>query len=516
MEDALRSISHGMDEALNQTLNRIQSQPPSRARLGMSALMWIAFANSPLTATELREVLAIRPGAKTLNQKYRPSQRLITECCQGLVTIDEEDSGIHLVHYAIQEFLEDQSERIFPSAQDELAEACLTYLHFDVFAQGCCDDPSDIRKRIEEYPLLPYAARHWGSHVRKSRDKKVQYLTLNLLSSAPRRAFSTQIQCFSQGYREIYWEADEANSQSALHIACNFGLQSVAYQILDNKYVDVDAATHMGTTALIRAASSGHIELVQMLLKKGADPTKSNWYGSALHCAAEAGRSQVVKILADTGMDVDLRDNFGRTSLHCAAAEGHLSTIEALLDKGADLNARDEEGQMMIHYAARRGYEGLLWRLLKEGKVDAAAKGVAGETMLHGAASGDKRNIIRLLLKFGAPIDAGDDRGYTPLHYATLSGKKEVAAMLIEEGADVNVEAKDGFTTISFVRSVLRGLEAKTGVSVDIKTQYPQEATEALATMIAGLVLIEPKARRVRASSACQNCRARKVKVFLE
>ena len=132
-------------------------------------------------------------------------------------------------------------------------------------------------------------------------------------------------------------------------------------------------------TPLMRAAFSGDLELVKLLLSYGADPkivSKDN--ETVLMAAAgtgfipgyqQAGRSaaerlEVVKLLIDLGQDVNAADNYGITPLMVAANIGDVPIIQYLIDKGADLSAHDlgkkNDGQfgssiellMPIDYAA--------------------------------------------------------------------------------------------------------------------------------------------------------------------
>jgi uncharacterized protein len=108
-------------------------------------------------------------------------------------------------------------------------------------------------------------------------------------------------------------------------------------------------------TALMRAAFSGDIELVKLLLSYGADPnivSKDN--ETTLLAAAGNGfipgynkgrtpaeRLEVVKLLVELGQDVNAADNYGITPLMVAANIGDVPVIQYLIDKGADLAAYD-------------------------------------------------------------------------------------------------------------------------------------------------------------------------------
>lgn len=450
MEDALEAMPHDLHQAFYQTLARVQRQPDGRKRLGMNILLWVSHAQGSLTVTELSEAMAVKPGNTSLNPRRRPSQNIMIECCLGLVTVDRESSSVRLVHYALQEFFRDHREEIFPSGEDEIAEICITYLCFDDFVRGSCESEAAIERLIQNSPLLRYSSSYWGHHVRFSHCDRIYGLALRLLHSQPRRALSIQIQRYSQGYRAEYWEPDEVNSHNAFHWACSHGLQTAMCIILDSEDIDIDAATYMGTTALIRAASSGHLDLVKLLMSRGADPTKANWYGTVLHCAAEAGQCESISFLLDSGMNIDLRDTFGRTPLHCASNQRHVLAMELLLDMGADPNARDKAGNMLIHDTAQTGDERLMRRLLGDVRVDISATTVRDATVLHCAARGGHANIVRMLLDVGARIDARGHGGCTALHLAAGWGREDVVRLLVEAGANVNAKTDDKATARYF------------------------------------------------------------------
>ena len=457
MEDAIEAMPSDLHQAFYQTLSRIQRQPDGQRRLGLNVLLWVSHAQGLLTVAELSEALAVKVGDTSLNPRRRPLQNMMVECCMGLITVDQKRSNVRLVHYALQEFFWDHREKIFPSGEDEIAEKCIAYLFLDDFACGCCEAETDIEHLMKDFPLLRYASSYWGHHVRLSSFDRVYRLALKLLHSPPRRALAVQIQRFSQGLREYYWEPDEAKSNDAFHCACSFGLETVVCDMLDSEDINIDDATHIGTTALIRAASSGHVGLVKLLISRGADRAISNWYGSALHCAAEAGQCECIRTLLESGMDIELKDNFGRTPLHCATDRRHTSAIELLLDMGADPNAGDDDGLMLIHDAAQTGDERLMRRLLGDVQVNVAATTATGMTVLHYAAMGGHVNIVRMLLDVRVEIDARSDSGWTALHLAASQGKEDAVRLLVEAGADMNAKRDDYATAKSSAAAANHG-----------------------------------------------------------
>lgn len=268
----------------------------------MEALRWLAFSKRPLTADELRDVLSVKEGQKNRETEFQPSIQVILECCQGLVLMDQE-SSLRLAHYTVQEYLVSAAATLFPTAHRSMSLTCLTYLMMDEFQSGPLDDSSAIDRRFTEYPFLSYAACHWYTHARKVEGcNDLDARTLEFLRSPHLRAAATQANYSCYGYNWNYCQPGECLSDTALHFACWGGLEKIVYQLLCEEEVNVNLQTLIGTTPILSAAGAGHEKIVQMLLDYKADPYIENWYGNALHCAAEAGRCAVIRLLVSHGM----------------------------------------------------------------------------------------------------------------------------------------------------------------------------------------------------------------------
>jgi uncharacterized protein len=108
-----------------------------------------------------------------------------------------------------------------------------------------------------------------------------------------------------------------------------------------------------GDTALALAAERGHIELVKVLLKNGADVNAKNLNGvTALMRAAENDRAAAVKILLAHHANCDAGDIINCTPLMRAAYRGHVDVVKELLAHGADANARNAFGSASISLIA--------------------------------------------------------------------------------------------------------------------------------------------------------------------
>jgi uncharacterized protein len=110
-----------------------------------------------------------------------------------------------------------------------------------------------------------------------------------------------------------------------------------------------------GATPFLRAAQSGDIVLLKLLLAHGADPKIPTDFGdTALTAAGGIGwvegvtyeRSpkenlEAVKLLLDLGLDPNAANHDGRTALMGAAHKGRNDVIQLLVDRGAKVDARD-------------------------------------------------------------------------------------------------------------------------------------------------------------------------------
>jgi len=93
----------------------------------------------------------------------------------------------------------------------------------------------------------------------------------------------------------------------------------------------VNATGHSNNTLLIRATIFGKVEIVRLLLEKGADTGLKNIAGiTALMAAAMEHRVEIIKILLDAGAAKGAKDGEGNTALNYAK-EGESDNKEEIL-----------------------------------------------------------------------------------------------------------------------------------------------------------------------------------------
>ena len=70
-----------------------------------------------------------------------------------------------------------------------------------------------------------------------------------------------------------------------------------------------------------------------------------------LHWAATHNDTDTIRLLLDSGEDVNQRNKYGLTPLHKAAFLGQTDAVKMLLANGADIAAKDKQGQTPLKYA---------------------------------------------------------------------------------------------------------------------------------------------------------------------
>jgi uncharacterized protein len=126
---------------------------------------------------------------------------------------------------------------------------------------------------------------------------------------------------------------------------------------------DVDGKSPDGFTALHLAAFFGHIATARALLQRGApvDVVSTNYLRvRPLNSAAAGQHVEIVRMLLERGADPDDPEGAGFTPLHAAAENGDIDSARLLLDAGADATRKAGDGRIPADFARARGHEDLV------------------------------------------------------------------------------------------------------------------------------------------------------------
>jgi ankyrin repeat protein len=160
---------------------------------------------------------------------------------------------------------------------------------------------------------------------------------------------------------------------------------------------EVNAQNESGKTAMMYAAFSGKVKIIQRLKYGGGSYEKCDKSGSfVIHYAIDGGNLDCIQWLLVDGVDVNTRDaSFGWTPLIRAACINSTKEVAELLIRfGADINAKDKDCKTALIISVINGNQPFVEALVEHG-ADLGFKNEYGKTAYDLAVSMDRRRVIK-------------------------------------------------------------------------------------------------------------------------
>ncbi|XP_010155927.1 PREDICTED: 2-5A-dependent ribonuclease [Eurypyga helias] len=199
-------------------------------------------------------------------------------------------------------------------------------------------------------------------------------------------------------------------------------------ELLLERGLNINDHDDNGFTAFMEAAWYGNEEALKFLYSKGAnvnlrravseEKAKLHKGGvTALMDACREGHFSAVKTLVqEMGADVNICDNKDRNALIHALKKGcdkgryesAVSIGRFLLDHGVDVNSKDECGKTALILTVEMQSPDLVEALLEKGEIDIDDADEEGNTALMVAVEKNDHNIVKLLCEKGARTDVGN------------------------------------------------------------------------------------------------------------
>jgi len=302
-------------------------------------------------------------------------------------------------------------------------------------------------------------------------------------------------------------QASRADGMTPLIFAAQFSTPAIV-DLLLKRGADPNAATKDGLNALMAGAAS--FEKTRLLLRHGAEPkAKTGFRLSVVDIAAgEPGNAKTVKLLLDGGAKL------APSALATAASIGDADTLDLLIQCGADINF---DNGAALEAAAKAGHVRIMKQLLAAGAHATNHAGAVRDAAIHG-----HREAVELLVTRGAEVNrpGGLDR-YSSLMQAADSDylPVEVVQFLLRNGADPTYKSPaNGETALSLARkrgrtAVVEALEAGgTGEAVasdatpSAPSKSPGPVPDARAAVEKSLALLQKTGPRFFKNTGCISC----------
>ncbi len=185
-----------------------------------------------------------------------------------------------------------------------------------------------------------------------------------------------------------------------------------------------------GTPLLVLAAYSSKLEMVQLVLNRGADVNIAQEPGiTALSVAAATNNVHMLDLLLAHGADINYRARQGDSVLMLACSQNSIDAVQVMLAMKADPNLADINGVTPLIYTIARCKEPeIISQMLLEHGANPNAAMKDGTTALMAAAMQGSANCVRLLLEHGADLSMQDTEGHTAYQYAATEEVKQLLA----------------------------------------------------------------------------------------
>jgi ankyrin repeat protein len=246
--------------------------------------------------------------------------------------------------------------------------------------------------------------------------------------------------------------------QAGFHAACRHGFIVIVCMILDGfkaitgKEMPINYEDERHGNALQVTCLRGHLEVVKLLLDKGADMSKeTGHFGTPLSAACIQGHEEIVREL--TRRDMEFATETHNTSpLYWACMYGHEGIARHLLactklDKdalgdvqGATTNELKHRGRELLNQMLTTHMRPVISGGHQAGVIQQILRKET-RSVLGAASAGGYGRIVRVLLRYGADVNLRVGDGGSALYWACANGHLSIARLLLKHKAMIDNHA---------------------------------------------------------------------------
>lgn len=240
---------------------------------------------------------------------------------------------------------------------------------------------------------------------------------------------------------------------SPLHLAIISGHIEMIEELLKYPQIDLNLLTNEGKCALLLALVSpqfADFSVPKLLIENGAETNNANENGdNILQYLIKSQRDEAV-IFMCSHVNLNYKNHDNLTALHLASKFGSAIIVRKLLECGALTNIQSgiEEMKTPLHFAVEANCQETIQAFVdfnsnaEDRKIDFNIRCADGYTPLSLALNLKHNDLVQLLIQGGSDVNARNGE-LTLLHQAILKESAETSIFLIEQGADINALTGD-------------------------------------------------------------------------
>ena len=225
---------------------------------------------------------------------------------------------------------------------------------------------------------------------------------------------------------------------------------------------------------------------IQKYINKGIDLNKKDEKGrTILFTLVIKKKLEAIKFLIKKGIDLTIEDKFGKTVLDEAVDRTDGMMIRFLLDNGYSINHKNSRGRTIFQDVAFLG-NSKIFQIFMNYNADFTLKDNYGRTVLFDAVDGGNLTILKDVINNLNSLNVLDDEHQTVLFKAVLKEDTSIATELILHGINVNFIDKDGQNVL--FNAVLQGskniplieLLIRKGINLNLIDNYRKNIVDEL------------------------------------
>ncbi|KAJ7187375.1 hypothetical protein C8R46DRAFT_1184977 [Mycena filopes] len=416
LDSTLADLPADLFEIYGRFFGRIRSQDRVFA---VAVLRWLLFSNSILSLAQLADARSFDV-SNTGELTFNPTLRIENQCAiprwlEGLTNVSQlhtNQEQLLFAHASVQDYFSspqftDKFGFNLSSTHSHsfIAQSCISYLLY------LAKHPFSESTHLSEYPLGIYAANNWYHHLSHAEDRaSLLPHAIHLFGGAEYVALDRLCHWGWPRHWSIYGSNPRLDAPIFMCVRLEY-VEAVSHLLQTG--VDVHQFNEHGQSLLDVAVEQNSVQLVRTLLDNGANPNDS----PVLWSASEAGHTQIVQLLLKGGAD-PMIPTPNRRLWH-----EYIEIVPLLLADGADTHAVNRYEGTPLWAAAASGHTEIARLLLEYGAQIIPGPGAGNP--IQAAVSRGHRDTVQLLLNNGA-----DSAEVTPLQVEPPQVRPELEAWL--------------------------------------------------------------------------------------